>query len=83
MGITVVNTGNNLTGYVSVGYYLNENLISTHTINASDLANGAYRSDALADISSPLTPGDHVAKICVDPDNVIQETNETDNCHSI
>ena len=83
LGITVVNTGNNLTGNVSVGYYLNETLLTTHTIDASDLANGAYRSDALPDIPSPLTPGDHTAKICVDPNNVIQETDETDNCHSI
>jgi len=83
LGITVVNLGNNLTSNVSVGYYLEDTLIATHTINASDLNNNAYRSDALPDIPAPLTSGDHTAKICVDPDNVIQETNETDNCHSI
>jgi|GEM_PF-4803730 hypothetical protein len=83
LGITVVNLGNNLPSNVSVGYYLDDTLIATHTISASDLNNNAYRSDALTDIPSPLISGEHTAKICVDSSNSISETDELDNCQSI
>ncbi|MDX9913408.1 MAG: CARDB domain-containing protein, partial [Candidatus Moranbacteria bacterium] len=83
LGMTIVNEGNDLSNNVSVGYYLDDALIATHVIAASDLNNNAYRSDALSDIPVPLVPGDHEAKICIDPNNVIQETDETDNCHSV
>jgi len=83
LGITVVNLGNNLPANVSVGYYLEDALISTHIINASDLNNNAYRSNALANIFVPLVQGDYTAKVCVDSNNVISETDESDNCHSI
>ncbi|EKE11233.1 MAG: hypothetical protein ACD_15C00114G0012 [uncultured bacterium] len=83
LAITAVNLGNNLPSNVSVGYYLDEVLIATHTMNASNLTNNAYRSDALFDIPAPLTSGEHTAKICIDSSNVIPETNESDNCQSI
>jgi subtilase family serine protease len=83
LSITMVNQGNNLPSNPAVAYYLDDVLLATHTINAGDLTNGAYRSDALPDIPSPLVAGDYTAKICIDSSNVISETDETDNCQSI
>lgn len=83
LSITVVNLENNLPSNPVLAYYLDDVLLTTHTISTSDLTNGAYRSDAFSDIPSPLLDGDYTAKICVDYNNVISETNETDNCQSI
>lgn len=83
LGVTVFSQGNPIPNDTSVGYYMDEVLISMHTIDTGDLNDNSYRSDVLIDIPSPFTSGDHTAKICVDPNDEIQEIDETDNCHSI
>lgn len=83
LSVTLFNQGNNLPSNPVVAYYLEETLLATHTINATDLTNGAYRSDALADIAAPTVAGDYSAKVCIDYGDIISETDEMDNCQSI
>ncbi|MCD6149915.1 hypothetical protein J7J13_04000 [bacterium] len=80
---TAYNSGDNPPSNVHVGYYLDDVLIGTDTISASDFSHGSYRSEALENAIAPSEPGDHTARVCVDCNNQIQETDESDNCQSI
>lgn len=80
---TAYNSGDNPSGNVQVGYYLDDVLIGTDTISASDFLDGSYRSEALENVIAPSEPGDYTIRVCVDYNDQIQETNESDNCQSI
>lgn len=80
---TAYNSGDNPSGNIQVGYYLDDVLIGTDTISASDFFHGAYRSEALENAIAPSEPGDYTVRVCVDYNNQIQETDESDNCQSI
>jgi len=80
---TAYNYGDNPSGNIQVGYYLDDVLIGTDTISASDFPHGSYRSEALENTIAPSESGDHTIRVCVDYNNQIQETDESDNCQSI
>jgi len=50
---TAYNLGDNLLSSVSLGYYLDDIFITSHSISASSLTNGAYVSDTLISITAP------------------------------
>ncbi len=80
---TAYNSGDNPPSNVQIGYYLDDVLIGTDTISASDFPHGSYRSEALENATAPSEPGDYTARVCVDYNNQIQETDESDNCQSV
>jgi len=80
---TAYNSGDNPSGNIQIGYCLDDVLIGTDTISASDFPRDLYRSEALENAIAPSEPGDHTVRVCVDYNNQTQETDESDNCQSI
>ncbi len=82
----VQNTGTQSSGTFKVFVYLSTNdVISSADTKVgestvSSISGGAYRDVVTScTVPSSMTPGDYYVGMIIDPDNVVQETNENDN----
>ena len=75
---------NALLGYFLLGGELTEPLfLGSDTISPQDFPTTSFQSESLEDITVPGNPGVYEVQVCIDYDEQISESSETDNCRTI
>lgn len=86
---TAHNAGDNSPRDTRIGYFLSggnipgEMLVGTDAIKEESFTAGVSKSETLNNVVAPAIAGLYTLKTCTDYDNLVQETNEGDNCMSI